>query len=410
MSVYKLATADGITMLETTDNTGTTGGDASNDMSQSTGDTTSPGVAAGIAMGTILGVALLLALVLLGVKWRKRRILSDQKPAEDADQSDYQLQIQPPPPRAESDRGIGSITSSLADLPTEMGRITSAATSNSPFNTGSSRGGEEKVAIRDATMVDLKRLSGIVVDGCSSPRKGIYAQQDGRASASGKNISYIDGNIRQIDVAAASSTTGAQWRHTQNLPLTPRTPRHRADSEGLGLGLGLEPHDDEPTTALIPAAAAATVVQEPDCTAQGTGLGDRAWHRRRLSMPFLPSGGEGKATEFEDDSVYGGSSSSRRGHNNNNQSGRSSPNWRPATGVASSVGDESVAEGSLSDGGGPPTPRALRVDVVSQIYDDDDDDADEDEDGPALSPSWFWTVSNLARLSDAGIEKTSKME
>lgn len=387
MSVYKLATANYISMSDTTGDTSAIGEESSNGANQSTYTGTnmmSPSAAAGVAVGTIVALGVLLAFILFWVKSRKRRIQQHANQAENTQQQpEFQLQIHSHQSRPFHEEP-GSIFSSMTDLPNEMGRITSTA--STPFNTESTRG-EEKATIRDATIVDLKRLSGIVVDGRSTPRKGVYAQQDDRAGAGRKSISYIDGNIRQIDVIAASSTTGAQWRHTQNLPLTPRTPRYRSDWESEDHD-GEQQEDDRPLTPVAP-------VQEPESVAQVNGLGDRAWHRKRLSLPFLPRGGE---FEFADDTC---------GSSRHNKSGRSSPNWRPATGaessrVGSSVANEPIAEGSWSDG--PPTPRPLKVDVVSKIY-----DADE-EDGPALSPRWFWTVSSLGELSDGGSGKASKID
>lgn len=378
MSVYKLATANDIAMLETNNGTSHTEKNTSNEMAQSANDSTSPGAVAGIVMGIIIGLCVLLATILLCVKWRKRRVPQSDKRAATTLQPEYQLHLQPQQSRGEITGEAGSVFSSWT---------TTSATASSTYNTGSSHG-EERVTIGDATMVDLKRLSGIVVDaaaGRSAPRKGVYALQDGRTSGNGKPVSYIDGNIRQIDVAAASSATGSQWRHTQNLPLTPRTPRNRSDSEGhVG-----ELQDGEQISPLMS-------VQEPDNIAKNNGLGERAWHRRRLSIPFLPSGGE---TERSLDDMYG---SSRY-----EPSGRSSPNWRPVTGVASSIVEEpavneTVVDGNLTDG--PPTPHPLKLDIVTRMYEEEDDD------GPALSPSWFWTVQNMPRFSDAGTEKISKVD
>lgn len=386
MSIYKLATASDISKLHKKDTATAADENNSDNTRGSTNDSTSPGLSAAIAMGTIIGVGVLLALALTGLKWRARRNRRSEKRPAVAVQPSYQFQLQPQQQRRESTSDVASsISSTLSELSNAMWTTTSATPS--PLNTTSGFSqNDEKVTIGDATMVDLKRLSGIIVDGRSSPRKGVLTQQDGRMSVGGKAVLVRDGNIRQIEVIATSSTTGAQWRNTQNLPLTPRTPRNRTDLEGNATGL----HDDEPLFPLIP-------VQEPDNVAQNYGLGDRAWHRRRLSMPFLPSGGD--STKSMDD-VYG---SSRY-----NPSGQSTPNWRPATGVSNSVKENSTVnefikeEGSLSDG--PPTPRSLKVDVVSQVYDDEDDD------GPALSPRWIWTVSRMSELSEGEGEKTSKVD
>lgn len=398
MSVYKFARTHSTTLLATNGNADFSEADTNNGRSQSGQGSTDPGVAAGIALGTIVGVGLLLALILTGLKWRDRRKEREGKRAESTVpvQSDFHVQLEPQQSQGSLDGDMGSLFSGMTDLSIETPSGASAANwtttsaGASPFTTVTSRGGE-RVTIADATMIDLRRLSGIVVDGSSSPRKGVFAQPDEHASKSGRPISFRrgDGNIRKIDVAATSLTTGAQYRHTQNLPLTPRTPRQRADSEGRPYDV----HDDQPTSPLMP-------VQEPDNIAQSNGLGDRAWHRRRLSMPFLPSGGEYSSGSL-DRTDTSGSSRYR-------SSGQSSPNWRPATGVSSSRGEsswvtESILEGSSSDG--PPTPRAVRVDVASQIYDNDQDD-----DEPALSPSWIWTVSSIPELPDAGSEKTSKLE
>ncbi|KAJ4386540.1 hypothetical protein N0V93_009437 [Gnomoniopsis smithogilvyi] len=106
----------------------------------------------------------------------------------------------------------------------------------------------DAASIRDAMKIDLRRLDGVVMDQHSpSPR---FARKN------------------QIGVAA---TTGADWQSNKDSPLTPRTPRFVDVME-----------ETQPSTPSI-------LIHPPDI-APVHGLGERAWHRRRLSAPFPPAG------------------------------------------------------------------------------------------------------------------------
>lgn len=472
MSVYKLATTTiiDVAMLSTTTTT--------HETTPSPGESTSPGAVAGIAIGTILGLAALLMTVLLCVKWRRRRRHYPHRDKRAAITPQLEYHLQPQQSRSGETTGgdaASSLFRSTTETSNESWTTTTSATASSPYFHTASSLGEERVTIGDATMVDLKRLSGIVVDaaaGRSAPRRGVYALQDARGCTT-KAVSYIDGHIRQIDVAAAgSATTGAQWRHTtQNLPLTPRTPRTtRSDySEEEGNDNTREDeeqgrdNEDEGGPISPLASSSSCVVRAPAHIARHHGLGDRAWHRRRLSVPFLPRGGQTSETSSSwlsmpclpsggrrptetslDDMLYfagggsgSGSGSCRYMYDDEPASGRSSPNWRPVTGgvaTSCSVADDVarfceeqqhvVGEGEgegeggdLTQVDGPPwTPRSPLKRSVEDVratrmkY----DDQDQDDDGPALSPRWFWTVRDMAKFPDQGggqdKEKTAKVD
>lgn len=107
---------------------------------------------------------------------------------------------------------------------------------------------DDATTIRDAKKIDLRRLDGVVMDHHSpSPRW------------TAKN---------QVGVAA---TTGADWNSNKSSPLTPRTPRFAYPSVETQLPMP-------------------SIVVHPPEIAPIRGLGERAWHRRRLSAPFPPAG------------------------------------------------------------------------------------------------------------------------
>lgn len=120
---------------------------------------------------------------------------------------------------------------------------------------------EDATSIRDAKKVDLRRLDGVVMDHHSpSPR------------LAAKN---------QVGVAA---TTGADWTSNKSSPLTPRTPRFAYPSEETQLPMP-------------------SIVVHPPEIAPIRGLGERAWHRRRLSAPFPPAGvvDDGRGSHVENE-------------------------------------------------------------------------------------------------------------
>lgn len=143
----------------------------------------------------------------------------------------------------------------------------SAATSTTASITTSTTAGEDEknvaAVIREATRVDLRRLDSVVMD------------QHHQSGASRTGIG-----------AAATAATGAEWQGVSGAsPLTPRTPRH-VDEMGP-----LEEEQDgmttTPSTRVLPPL--------PDRIALTRGLGERAWHRRRLSVPFPPAVGQSVA-------------------------------------------------------------------------------------------------------------------
>lgn len=105
----------------------------------------------------------------------------------------------------------------------------------------------DAASIRDAMKIDLRRLDSVVMDQHSpSPR-------------------IADNKI------GVAETTGADWKSNRSSPLTPRTPRFVEVLE--------ERHPPTPS-----------IVVHPPEIAPVHGLGERAWHRRRLSAPFPPAG------------------------------------------------------------------------------------------------------------------------
>ncbi|KAG8167737.1 hypothetical protein KVR01_003426 [Diaporthe batatas] len=87
-------------------------------------------------------------------------------------------------------------------------------------------------------------------------------------------------SVRHKEILAAS--TGADWRAGN-----PETPRAAVNAAPMKQLVTNGPHDDKwediPNTPTI-------LVRQPESVAQNPGLGDRAWHRRRLSAPFPPPG------------------------------------------------------------------------------------------------------------------------
>lgn len=79
---------------------------------------------------------------------------------------------------------------------------------------------------------------------------------------------------RPKQIIAAS--TGAEWG-------TPRAAVDAAPRQTTNGALGGDAWDDIPHTPTI-------LVQHPESVAQNPGLGERAWHRRRLSAPMPPEG------------------------------------------------------------------------------------------------------------------------
>lgn len=103
------------------------------------------------------------------------------------------------------------------------------------------------------------------------------------SAASLENTCRVDlRNVDPIvmDFAPLAASTGAEWRAGN-----PGTPRAAGDAiPKLATNApGNDDWDDIPNTPTI-------LVQHPDSVAQNPGLGERAWHRRRLSTPLPPVG------------------------------------------------------------------------------------------------------------------------
>lgn len=115
-----------------------------------------------------------------------------------------------------------------------------------------------------ADRLDLRNVDPIVMD--FAP----LGSGDRRASNAG----------RPKQIIAAS--TGAEWRTGHN-PGTPRAAVDAAPRQATNGARGGDAWDDIPHTPTI-------LVQHPESVAQNPGLGERAWHRRRLSAPMPPAG------------------------------------------------------------------------------------------------------------------------
>lgn len=101
---------------------------------------------------------------------------------------------------------------------------------------------------------------------------------------------------RPKEIIAAS--TGAEWK--KGNPGTPRIAGDSAPKSGMTNGARSDAWDDIPNTPTI-------LVQHPESVAHNPGLGDRAWHRRRLSAPLPPPG-----YRYSDGSIaFGGGGGSR---------------------------------------------------------------------------------------------------
>lgn len=157
-----------------------------------------------------------------------------------------------------------------------LGASSSATSTTSIASTTAQADEKEDAAavICDATLVDLRRFDGVVVD------QQLHQNQQHAAS--------------RIAAAAAAATTGADWRGVGGgaRPLTPRTPRH-VDIMGVAVG-GAQGVVDGPTTTTTRMTTKTITkttpvrIFTPDKIAPTRGLGERAWHRRRLSVSFPP--------------------------------------------------------------------------------------------------------------------------
>lgn len=241
------------------------------------------GVTAGIAVGSISGCGLLMLLVFLGARYYSRR------------------------------RGDRRATTNSVDTTSSIDTASTATTTTTTTTaTATTLDGYDKPIVSDARRISLRRLDGVVMDHDSS-------------------------------TAAAAATTGAEWRNGGASPLTPRTPRHANVDLGVNALVmkagGTRENDMREsggdTTPSI-------IIYPPDHIAPGRGLGERAWHRRRLSVLFPPPGSAVEEGEERNDD--------RR--------------WLPS-------------QSTPRDGTGN-----ARVPALS-----------EDDSGTTGSPSWRWTLS-----------------
>lgn len=197
-------------------------------------------------------------------------------------------------------------------------------------------------SLGNANRVDLRRVDPIAMD---------FAALDGDRRASNTG--------RPNEIVAAS--TGADWR--MGSPATPKdtTPRLATNATGN------EAWDSIPDTPTI-------LVHHPESVAQNPGLGERAWHRRRLSTPLPPPGYDG-----------GG-----------NTTGGGGPReaWEPPPQGPGGRGFDSLEDPWDSLVPAPLTLPPLNRNAASVSV-------SHEEDGGPLSPRWtLWTVQSDPSLSE----------
>lgn len=268
----------------------------------------SPGTIAGITIGSVSVVGMLLLLIFIAARWLIRRRQLHAASAAHAPQKDEKTKKLP---HAHS---VGSVGTTSATVNTH-----------------------DAASIRDAMRVDLRRLDGVVMD-----QQSPAAARFSFARSSDKEFA-----VEKIGVAA---TTGAEWKSAAGAsPLTPRTPRYAGVD-------GVEDEKDRQQLLLQPRPSTPTiVVHPPDNIAPNHGLGERAWHRRRLSMEYAAPPTVVEAVAVVDDR-------------------RALPSQQ-----SHSVAEEGIEEQSVSAMTG---------------------------EGPVVqSPSWQWTLSSMTEEES---EKTEK--
>ncbi|KAJ4418589.1 hypothetical protein N0V82_005475 [Gnomoniopsis sp. IMI 355080] len=210
---------------------------------------------------------------------------------------------------------------------TQLAATVSDITSSSVTTLTATNNIHDAASIRDAVKIDVRRLDGVVMDQHSP--------------------SHLFARKNQIGVAA---TTGADWPNNKSSsPLTPRTPRFADIPE--------ETHTSAPS-----------IVVHPPEIAPVHGLGDRAWHRRRLSAPFPPAGAVDHGLAARED----GKQDDRR-----------------------ALPSQSSGEISAVDSADMPTWRGGQ-DAVSALSEDKTSSS---------SPSWRWTMSTASETLDTESEK-----
>ncbi|KAL1866500.1 hypothetical protein Daus18300_006735 [Diaporthe australafricana] len=202
-------------------------------------------------------------------------------------------------------------------------------------------------SLGNANRVDLRRVDPIVMD---------FAALDGSGRASNTG--------RPKEIIAAS--TGADWR--MGSPGTPKatTPRLATNVTRN------EAWDSIPDTPTI-------LVHHPESVAQNPGLGERAWHRRRLSTPLPPPGYDG-----------GG-----------NTAGGGGPRevWEPPPPLPQ--GPVGRGFDSMEDPWDSLVPAPLALSPLNRNAESVSASRDEEDGGP-LSPRWtMWTVPSDHSLSEA---------
>lgn len=296
----------------------------------------SPGTTAAVAMGSISGFVLLLFILFLGAR---RRMRTRQRRAGGHDHD------------VRSSTGTGTNDDTAAQA---RGPITDAT---------------REAGARDAAWGELRRLDGIVMDGQLSPTGGRRSSSGG---GSGRRPSCA-GRAGEIIIAAA---TGAEWRTASASPVTPRGAGSGAVGKGTGTPKRVDARPEDATRDAAPHTPSAPV-QHPGSVAQGYGLGERAWNRRRLSTPFPPAGYTYEGTD--DDTEQGGE---RRAS---------------ASLLSRGSGDGARVAGLRAMGSMRPPPP---MDMPRPGRDIDDGLAVSGEGGALLSPRWtMWTKWSLPSSS-----------
>lgn len=234
MAVYSLLAPLPTTTRDAVEPTSSARSDAFTfDNSASASDDGKPGVTAGIAVGSVAGFAVLGLVVFLGARWLGRR------------RQQRAMMWRAEKPESRFRPGTPSSCASSVDVATRRKECEKA---------------RDATAVREAMRVDLRRLEGGAVD-----------QHVLVSSRAGE------------DTSEEVVTTGAELISMDgSSPLTPRTPRYTNGLGSSGMAEGDDGHGEAPVVL-------SARVRSPDKIAPMPGLGERAWHRRRLSVPFPPA-------------------------------------------------------------------------------------------------------------------------
>lgn len=177
-----------------------------------------------------------------------------------------------------------------------------------------------------------------------------------------------------MDFAPLAASTGAEWRAGN--PGTPRAAEGAIPKPATDAPRN-DDWEDIPNTPTI-------LVQQPDNVAQNPGLGERAWHRRRLSIPLPPAG-------YQDSN----GDSATRGWDSQEEAGQTRPQ---STGYADSTSWEDTWDELMP---APLTLPPLGGGAGASS-------APSEEDGGPLTAKTMWTVPSDPSLSGSSGKSMEK--